>query len=882
MSKKMLRSVFTSLLCMCVFGSLVSCKNEGGKDKGYSSVKASSTVSSFDTTGYVAEMLYGNIDEWTVNALKNNPGIIDQIAQGPEGTYIMDIVTDSAGYYKNGFMKIAAEKDHGYKGQRSLMITVFKKGTEQDIEFDTSKLENVQRGVGTNGGLGFYADASDFGDDESLIGLGFVEKGKTADGIYDGSILKWGLAPGGKYNYYDEADKVWKEAETVSSAAKTNNKGRIVLPAGFKGWVFIPYVEGNFQVFSPKGEKIDRYCPETADKFIIAVESTVKKLSRSVYFSSFDLYEGLADDKGPRPLRHANDTIDSIRLPKWYLPLDELQLGESNNKGGWDMTVWFNEYAGKLLTGVSLQYAAKNSQELKKAGDDITDGLAQAQKDDGYLGIYDDDHKLGNNGSWDVWGHYHLIYGLITWYRTTGNEKALEVAKKASDCVYNYFMGSGKTVDSVGNQTMNLAVCHSFAELYKETKDKKYLDAAEKIVNEEWPLSGNWMNLALEGKEFYETPLPRWEALHSILALGTLFEITGKKDYYDAFEKLWWSILKTDRHNTGGFSSTEQAQGDPYAEGSIETCCTVAWQAYSSMYLQFCRNSLVADELELTYLNGMIGSLLDGEYFTTYNTPMGGKTRESSIATAIAGDPKFTFFSGAKDFTCCQANISRGIGEVTSWAVMTDNEGVYLNYYGEGSITAKTPGDAVITFKQETQYPLNGAIAITLSKLEKEEEFDLLLRVPSWARSATVKVNGEEITGAAPGEYFKMSREWKENDMIELSLDFGFHYWINEKDTRLVSVYYGPILLTCSSGDGLRFASRDYFTVQNFNDAQISMANDGMHWMKFTVTCEQGTFEFFDFASFGKFKVYKTWIRVGGTPDAVEQRSFKKPIWANQ
>ena len=44
-----------------------------------------------------------------------------------------------------------------------------------------------------------------------------------------------------------------------------------------------------------------------------------------------------------------------------------------------------------------------------------------------------------------------------------------------------------------------------------------------------------------------------------------------------AFENLWWSICKLDRHNNGGFSSGEQAQGNPYHPGAIETCCTVAW-----------------------------------------------------------------------------------------------------------------------------------------------------------------------------------------------------------------------------------------------------------------------------------------------------------------
>ncbi len=54
----------------------------------------------------------------------------------------------------------------------------------------------------------------------------------------------------------------------------------------------------------------------------------------------------------------------------------------------------------------------------------------------------------------------------------------------------------------------------------------------------------------------------------------------------DAFEHFWWSIVKYDRHNNGGFASGEQAQGNPYHQGAIETCCTIAWVATTVEMLQ--------------------------------------------------------------------------------------------------------------------------------------------------------------------------------------------------------------------------------------------------------------------------------------------------------
>ena len=76
--------------------------------------------------------------------------------------------------------------------------------------------------------------------------------------------------------------------------------------------------------------------------------------------------------------------------------------------------------------------------------------------------------------------------------------------------------------------------------------------------------SGDYLRMGLKNVDFYKLPKPRWESLHPMMALAELYWITGNKDYRTAFENLWWSIAKLDRHNNGGFSSGEQAQGNPY------------------------------------------------------------------------------------------------------------------------------------------------------------------------------------------------------------------------------------------------------------------------------------------------------------------------------
>ena len=69
------------------------------------------------------------------------------------------------------------------------------------------------------------------------------------------------------------------------------------------------------------------------------------------------------------------------------------------------------------------------------------------------------------------------------------------------------------------------------------------------------------------------------ESLHDVQAIVELYFIKGDERYRTAFQNIWKSILSTDRHNTGGFGSGEEATGNPYDPRPIETCATVAWMA---------------------------------------------------------------------------------------------------------------------------------------------------------------------------------------------------------------------------------------------------------------------------------------------------------------
>jgi uncharacterized protein len=456
-----------------------------------------------------------------------------------------------------------------------------------------------------------------------------------------------------------------------------------------------------------------------------------------------------------------------------------------------DLLPWSGEFAGKYLTSAVQVLRLTHDPRLKNRLKSIVSTLIEMQDADGYLGPFPRGSRLTgmapncSGGTWDCWGHYHIMLGLLLWHEETGDQAALACAVNIGDLVYNTFLKSGKMIVQTGNAEMNHAIVHGLSLLYRWTNEQKYLDQANQIIAEfQEEGAGNYLRSALAGKEFFQCPKPRWESLHSIMALAELYWLTGNADYRKAFEQFWWSIVKLDRHNNGGFSSGEQAQGNPYNQGAIETCCTIAWMAMSVEMLRLTGDPIVADELELSMLNSVYGYQERGGKWVTYNTPMNG-TRIPSAKD---------FRPGTEDLNCCSAHGPRGFGLLSDWGLMRKGDDLVLNWYGPCELSTRI-GDSTILLKQNTDYPRNGRVVIDVNPSQKTS-FNLLLRIPNWSANTQATVNGVPIDRVSAGKYLSINRPWQTGDRIVLTFDMSVHYWIGERECSGKAAFYrGPLLL---------------------------------------------------------------------------------------
>jgi DUF1680 family protein len=99
---------------------------------------------------------------------------------------------------------------------------------------------------------------------------------------------------------------------------------------------------------------------------------------------------------------------------------------------------------------------------------------------------------------------------------------------------------------------------------------------------------------------------------------------------------------------------------------------------------------------------------------------------------------------------------------------------------------------------QTTNYPDDESIQFRVS-VPKSVEFALNLRIPAWIQRATeVRVNGR--THDAPAErstFCSISRTWKNNDVVELRLPFGFRTEpIDDRNPLVAAVMQGSRMMT--------------------------------------------------------------------------------------
>jgi DUF1680 family protein len=465
----------------------------------------------------------------------------------------------------------------------------------------------------------------------------------------------------------------------------------------------------------------------------------------------------------------------------------------------------------KWLEAVGWELGRARDPDLAAAADQAIAAVAGAQRDDGYVNTFVQVIGGGNAYRDMAWGHElycvgHLIQAAVAWHRALGDDRLLGIAIGAADHVERAFGPSG-TLAIDGHPEIEMAL----VELFRTTGDRRYLDLARRMVDAR---GHGILGAGRFGAAYWqdhatvrEAPSVAGHAVRQMYLDCGVVDVaveTGDHELLAAVQRRWRDMLATRTYLTGGLGSRykDEAFGDPFELppdlAYTETCAAIASVMLAWRLLLATGDPACADLIERTIYNGVLASVsTDGTRFF-YVNPLQRRTARAPAAPR-AGERE-TWYPCA----CCPPNLMRMFSSWEGYLATTDDDGIQLHQYAAGELGVDLPVGPV-RLAVETGYPWTGDITVRVLE-SPVEPWSLSLRVPDWCESATIADGGEEPRAVPAGDRrVESRRQWRSGDSLTLALEMPAR--VTEADPRVdatrgcVALERGPLVYCIETAD---------------------------------------------------------------------------------
>lgn len=503
-------------------------------------------------------------------------------------------------------------------------------------------------------------------------------------------------------------------------------------------------------------------------------------------------------------------------------------LKEGEHKGMY----WHDGDFYKFMEAKTYAYGLSKDQNLLKELDEYIDILAKAQEPDGYLQtqiqLRPDADRYENRKYHEMYNTGHLFISACVHFRITGQSNFLDLAIKHAELLYTIFFPDTKHYQRFGfNQTQIMGL----VELYRTVGNRKYLDLAKKFIDRRgtYEIVHDSTTVGYPIGDMVQERTPLREETdpvgHAVLALyfyagaADVYAETGETALITALDRLWESVTQKKMYATGAVGQTHfgaSANRDMIEEGFIddymmpnltaynETCANLCNAMFSFRMLGLHGEAKYADIIELVMHNsGLSGISIEGkDYFYANPLRMLHHTRDYHSHENVTETPDRAPYL---DCFCCPPNLVRTISNLSGWAYSLAENGVYVNLYGSNNLATTMLDGASIKLTQDTEYPWKGLVKLTVEEC-KSEAFDIALRVPGWSTDVVITINGEKITqDVVSGTYAILNRVWQAGDVIvvDMPMEATFiegHPRIEEVRNQ-VAIKRGPVVYCIETPD---------------------------------------------------------------------------------
>lgn len=512
------------------------------------------------------------------------------------------------------------------------------------------------------------------------------------------------------------------------------------------------------------------------------------------------------------------------RLDAWRL---NWQSGQPKPHIFWDSD------AGKYIESVGYSLLKHPDPELEAQTDALIDLIEKAQQPDGYLNIFftsvEPENKWRNLRDWhELYDAGHLIEGAIAYHQATGKRKLLDVMCRFVDHIDAQFgPDEGKKHGYCGHPEIELAL----VKLYHVTGEQRYLALSKYFIDERGQQPHYF---DLEASERGDDPAKFWAKTyrycqahvpireqktatgHSVRAnylyagVADIVAETGDTDLLEVSRSIWDDLTQHQMYITGGLGPAHTNEGFTFAydlpneTAYAETCASIALVFWAQRMFLIDPDSRYIDVLERALYNGVLaGVSYEGEHFF-YANPLASYPNVNPF-DRFSGITTEQHYRRSEWFecACCPPNLTRLVASVGNYFYAATPDTLYINLYNQNHAQFKV-GERDVQVEQQTQYPYDGAVRLTIT-VDEPATFTMALRVPDWCRDFTIEVNGTQFNATPECGYVRISREWSTGDVVNLSLAMPVERMMAHpqvrQDAGTIALQRGPLVYCLEEAD---------------------------------------------------------------------------------
>ena len=423
----------------------------------------------------------------------------------------------------------------------------------------------------------------------------------------------------------------------------------------------------------------------------------------------------------------------------------------------------------KALEGMAYSLINNPDPELEKKADEWIDKFAAAQQPDGYINTFYTltglDKRWTNMDKHEMYCAGHMIEAGVAYYQATGKRKLLDVCIRMTDHMMSQF-GPGKRHWVPGHEEIELAL----VKLYQTTQEQKYLDFAYWLLEERGHGHGTMGDEGKWDPVYYQDIVPvrrltdisghAVRCMYLYCGMADVAALKNDTGYIAAIDRLWDDVVHRNMYITGGIGSSRDNEGFtedydlPNLDAYCETCASVGMVLWNQRMNQLTGDSKYIDILERSLYNGALAGIsLGGDRFF-YVNPLESK-----------GDHHRQEWYGC---ACCPSQLSRFLPSIGNYIYASSDDALWVNLYIRNTGQIRL-GETDILLTQETDYPWDGSVKLTISTSQPLEK-EIRLRIPNWCKTYDLSINGKRINVSEEKGY-AVIKDWKSQDVIALDMD---------------------------------------------------------------------------------------------------------------